>query len=641
MKIDRQKLANVIRSLQGVDDEVKSQLLGLLNKKESFGLKWDEKSEDAEEQMSDQLPVLQEVSSRRILSDDPTAPNHVLIEGDNLHALTSLCYTHEGEIDVIYIDPPYNTGNKDFIYNDSYVDAEDGYRHSKWLSFMKRRLSIAKRLLSAKGVVFISIDDHEQANLKILCDEVFGEKNFINQFIWYINDGHTDNQDEITVVHEYILCYAKNASATIANHVVDPSIGLGSKILNSYAENSITKNGVKNPPSIITLKEGFPCEVQVLHKKRHGNIEELMDEAQSFGYIARDAKQKYKVEYPARLDDMIVKNGKLTKDCRVFSGWMNSDKLKTFIDNNFKPLDDNNTKLRFYLSKNGVIYYKREGRDPRYIQTVIERIGTTETNKYLLESMGISFDFPKPISLIQYLLSIYSSSASTILDFFAGSGTTLHATMQLNVEDGGHRQCILVTNNENGICENVTYVRNKCVIKGYTTPKGEHVEGLKANNLRYYKTEFVDRERTSRNMRTMMKMATDMLCIKEDLYDEVEGFGQLKKNNAIYRHFCKEGKQMLMIYREDYIDDFIAEIEKMEVLQPIHVYVFSPSNDPFTESFDVVADKVKLVALPAAILEAYKEVLPPKKENFLPEFESQVQTKDEEEKEVTLDNLFD
>ena len=148
MKIDRQKLANVIRSLQGVDDEVKSQLLGLSNEKKSYGLVWEDKSEDAEELMCDKLPVLQEVTSRRIQSEDPTAPNHVLIEGDNLLALTSLCYTHKNQIDVIYIDPPYNTGNKEFIYNDSCVDAENGYRHSKWLSSMKRRLTIAKRLIS-------------------------------------------------------------------------------------------------------------------------------------------------------------------------------------------------------------------------------------------------------------------------------------------------------------------------------------------------------------------------------------------------------------------------------------------------------------------------------------------------------------
>ena len=145
------------------------------NKK--YGLVWENKPEDVEEQLRSMLPVFKEVKERAIISEDKTAPNHILIEGDNLHALTALTYTHEEKIDVIYIDPPYNTGNKDFIYNDHYVDKEDTYRHSKWLSFMDKRLKIAKQLLSEKGVIYISIDDNEIAQLKILCDEIFNENN--------------------------------------------------------------------------------------------------------------------------------------------------------------------------------------------------------------------------------------------------------------------------------------------------------------------------------------------------------------------------------------------------------------------------------------------------------------------------------
>jgi adenine-specific DNA-methyltransferase len=136
------------------------------------------------------------------------SPNHILIEGDNLHALTALTFTHEGKIDVIYIDPPYNTGNKDFKYNDSFVDKEDSYRHSKWLSFMHKRLEIAKRLLSDKGVIFISIDDNENAQIKILCDEIFGELNFTGQII--VETATDNNPSQISVEHEYLLCYSKD-----------------------------------------------------------------------------------------------------------------------------------------------------------------------------------------------------------------------------------------------------------------------------------------------------------------------------------------------------------------------------------------------------------------------------------------------
>ena len=177
--MDKTALKHKIQTLEGLTNEEKSALLELLNKEKKYGLVWENKPEDVEERLRDHLPVLEEVKSRAILSDSPDAPNHILIEGDNLEALTALSYTHEGKIDVIYIDPPYNTGNKDFIYNDSFVDYEDGYRHSKWLSFMSKRLRIAKRLLSDKGVIFISIDDNEQAQLKLLCDTTFGQDKFV------------------------------------------------------------------------------------------------------------------------------------------------------------------------------------------------------------------------------------------------------------------------------------------------------------------------------------------------------------------------------------------------------------------------------------------------------------------------------
>lgn len=165
--MDKIALKNKIRALEGLTNDEKAALLELLNKQKKYGLVWEDKPEDVEERLRDELPVLKEVKERFISSEDPEAPNHILIEGDNLEALTALTYTHAGKIDVIYIDPPYNTGNKDFIYNDSFVDSEDSFRHSKWLSFMNKRLKLAKGLLSDKGVIFISIDDNEQAQLKL------------------------------------------------------------------------------------------------------------------------------------------------------------------------------------------------------------------------------------------------------------------------------------------------------------------------------------------------------------------------------------------------------------------------------------------------------------------------------------------
>ena len=181
--MNKKELVEKINSLDALTTEEKSALIDLLKQKK-YGLVWENKPEDVEERLRAELPVLNEVTDKALLDGGEDAPNHILIEGDNLEALTALAYTHENSVDVIYIDPPYNTGNKDFVYNDSFVDSEDGYRHSKWLSFMEKRLRIAKRLLSEKGVIFISIDDNEQANLKLLCDEVFLASNFIGPIIW-------------------------------------------------------------------------------------------------------------------------------------------------------------------------------------------------------------------------------------------------------------------------------------------------------------------------------------------------------------------------------------------------------------------------------------------------------------------------
>lgn len=229
-----------------------------------------------------------------------------------------------------------------------------------------------------------------------------------------------------------------------------------------------------------------------------------------------------------------------------------------------------------------------------------------------------AFDYPKPIGLIKYILNISRENKGYILDFFAGSGTTLHATMQLNAEDGGNRQCILVTNNENKICEEVTYERNKRVINGYTTPKGEQMAGLKHNTLRYYKTELLSRDRSPRHMRALVSAATDLLCIKEDLYKECFQFGRYKTHPKALRYFADGEKQMLVLYREEYAPEIAEEIKTMDFGKgKLKIYLFSPGRYAFDDEFFEVQDKVQLVALPAAIYDAYQKVLPKRKDKLL------------------------
>ena len=212
-----------------------------------------------------------------------------------------------------------------------------------------------------------------------------------------------------------------------------------------------------------------------------------------------------------------------------------------------------------------------------------------------------------------------STKTSTILDFFAGSGTTLHAAMQLNAEDGGHRKCILVTNNENNICEEVTYERNKRVIQGYTTPKGEEVPGLTGNTLRYYRTDFISRDRSPRNMRALVAASTDLLCIKNDIYKEAKLAGR-NINPKIARYFAEGGRSMLVIYDERAISAIVKILETVEPgKEKIKVYVFSAGSYAYDDEFEVVADKVQLCALPDAIYQAYQKVLPRRRPKFLPE----------------------
>ncbi len=271
--------------------------------------------------------------------------------------------------------------------------------------------------------------------------------------------------------------------------------------------------------------------------------------------------------------------------------------------------------------------YEKNEYDPEVPWNLINRSFGVDTNEVassqLREILGPhAFDFPKPVSLIKYLINFIS--AEIILDFFAGSGTTLHAVMQLNAEDGGHRQCILCTNNENGICENVTYERNKRVIEGYTKPNGEYVEGLHDNNLRYYRTAFVSRRRTPQNMRRLMLLASDMLCIKDNIYTEVNEFAGMPTLENGFRFFDDGKKQMLIIYNEEAIYTIVDALEDMDMAKPIITYVFSPANDPWNTEFESVSDKVRLTALPAAIYNAYKRVLPKPKDSLIKEDEDKV-----------------
>jgi len=585
-KIDRAALRQKIQQLEGLTDEERSALMELAATKR-YGLVWEEREETVEERLREELPVLVEDESLRI--ENGSGPNHILIEGDNLEALTALSYTHEGKVDVIYIDPPYNTGNRDFVYNDSFVDSEDSYRHSKWLSFMSKRLRIAKRLLSDRGVIFISIDDNEQANLKLLCDEVFLENNFVATIPWRKRTAKADVPHGLSQDYEWIVCYCKDAFQA----------GIEKETRKYYETDDFP---------------GRPWRVHDMTTQRSA------EERPNCYFTIINPKTGDK--YPANRNRVWANNEETFQEYYknnriVFPGDYGFLNLTKPVIRYWKDDDEKKAGDLFGMVTTSTDLPKEVGM-------------TQDGTKDIAEIFGEkAFGFPKPVSLINYIIGIATPRAKSpiVLDFFAGSGTTLHAVMQLNKEDGGKRQCILVTNNENNICREVTYMRNRRVIEGYTTPKGVKVEGLKENNLRYYRTAFVPRERTNCNMRALVNAATDLLCIKENLYQElpVDSLQLSVKLTAKHVRLFSDGtNSMMIIYNEQaipYIVEGLENASENSKLQTpnskLKIYVFSPGAYAWDDDFAPVIDRVELCALPEAIYQAYKNVLPPKKQKTI------------------------
>ncbi len=602
-KINREALRQRIKELAGLTDDERAALLELVNTKK-YGLVWENHPEDVEERLRTSLPVLEEVKERHIPGSTPDSPTHILIEGDNLEALTALTYTHEGKIDIIYIDPPYNTGNKDFVYNDKYVDSEDDFRHSKWLSFMDKRLRIAKRLLSNKGVIFISIDDNEQATLKLLCDMIFGTSSYVSTLI--IESSVIAGprrvpamQGSIVKTAEYCLIYTRKADTKIMVNLKYDYISGFDTHYNKWLD--------ENNNRIISLPELIQNNLNVASEfNKYG----LSISTQNFGKILL-------------LEDRIKQ-------------WLYSDQIASYLyrQGEKEDIDAADTIQENHLFKVGSKWYIKTNDTVYNVFRYIDRIG--ECNDYfnnygertvrgnlwkgfssdggnLEKEGGVSFkNGKKPIRLIKQLLDSVDSSKNTIiLDFFAGSGTTIDAVMQLNKEDGGKRKCIIVTNNENNICTEKTYIRCRNVINGY----GKSI-GLNDNSLRYYKTKLLPRQRTNRNMHDLMNAATDLLCIKENLYDEILIHDLPIKNIRHHvRFYGNDKRRMLIIYNEEAIPRVVPWIATSDFLpkERIKVYTFSYNNYAYDDDFAEVEDRVQLCALPAAIYEAYHRVLP--KEN--------------------------
>ena len=397
-----------------------------------YGLVFEEHREEIDEVLATHTPVLTEQSDLYI---DNGGEMNFLIEGDNLASLQLLEKTHKGKIDLIYIDPPYNTMSTGFTYSDALVDNGDNYRHSKWTSFMKHRLELARTLLSPTGCIFISIDDNEFAALKLICDEVFGWQNFVTTCMWQKIHSIKNDAKYISVNHDFIFVYAKNIDLLKFN------------LLDRTDEmNSRYKNPDNDPRGPWQSGDLVANEVRT-----NGNYDVIGPTGKIFN----------------------VPEGK---------HWVYSeDNMRTLIAEN-----------RIWFGKNGTSFPRKkrylsevqQGRTPDSWWTSAE-VGHNQEGARELKSIfdgKVVFTNPKPTRLIERIIKMGSKDNSIILDFFAGSGTLGHAVLKYNASnEHSNRRFILCTNNENNICRDVTYERIKRVIDK------ENYEA----SLKYYKVDYV------------------------------------------------------------------------------------------------------------------------------------------------------
>ena len=546
----------------------KDELMELVNKLESrkkYGLVWDKEwtKEKFEKDAQNALPVLKEIKGKEIKTD-PTKPTNILIEGDNYHALSVLNYTHQSKIDVIYIDPPYNTGSGDFKYNDTFVNKEDSFRHSKWLSFISKRLRLAKKLLKENGVMFISIDDNEQSQLKLLLYEIFGESN-VDMMIWrksgYGRDGKMKNTTTFRKDHEYIMvCYARERKLNKINEMPE--------FQNEYGNPDDDPRGPYKAGSISRREDASnPDHVNYYTVVAPGGKKFT----RQFDISREDFEELY-------TDIMINKNRR--KVSRIYWG----------TDGNAVPA------VKIFLTEERAI-------TPYSI--LLTKGTTTEGTKEVSEILGKDCrDLrPKPTKLIQTLIQLADKNGDlVVLDFFAGTGTTGHAVAKYAQKEGKNYRFILCTNDEGKICSDYCYPRIKKVFKsGWKDKDNRKVMPIKGN-LKYFKTTFVKKSVNKDDLKIRITQeCTEMLCLRENIFNEI-------KKTVDYRIFQDNGRIMAVYYSigQDGLSKLKRDLDKMSGEKILYCFTL----DPLGLEKDTFSDwrSVELEPIPQKILDVYKEI---------------------------------
>jgi adenine-specific DNA-methyltransferase len=544
----------------------------VLKDRKKFGLVWEDKPEEIVLGCEKQVPIIKEVKNRKLVSDNSPL-NNVLIEGDNYHSLSVLNYTHRNKIDVIYIDPPYNTGSSAWIYNNNYIDENDSYRHSKWVSMMKNRLELAKNLLTDNGFIVCAIDHYELFTLGLLMDEIFGENNRIG-IVSVVHKSEGRNQEKFFgTSHEYMLFYSKNKqSANFAKIVLNEDIQAtfdredkdGLFRLNNYLRSGGGDHNLrKNKPH-------FFYPIYVSSDLKNITIEKQKGYDEILPITSTGQERTWKTTKETFLE-------------RLNSGQIIAER-------------DQNNKIQVYEKYRESQVIKTHWIDPKYHAI---HYGTKVVENIL---GGKKFDFPKSLYLLIDTLKLTSTKNSTVLDFFAGSGTTGHAVLELNKQDGGKRKFILCTNNENNIAEEVTYERLKRVIKGYKNKKGEKVESL-GGNLSYYKTDLVDIEKLQRiSDESKIKItyqAGEMIAIRENTLNELD-------KNDWWQIFESDNKKTAIYFKEDKskLPELVKILEKED--KSTVLYIFGWGKNEYKNEYST--KNIKVEDIPEPIIEVYKEI---------------------------------
>lgn len=526
---------NTLKEEHKTDDEMLiaiNEIENALNEKK-YGLIWEQHEEAVDVKMKTHIPVFTEDKDLEIATA-PGKPYNFLLEGDNLHSLRLLEKTHKGKIDIIYIDPPYNTGKKDdFCYDDKYVDKDDTFRHSKWLSFMNERLRIMQNLLSKTGLILINIGEQELATLRMLCNEIFSEDNYITIFTRQMKSGGAKGKF-YTPSTDYVLAYAKNIDnlpnfrAVMTQKQIDVFYKYteteGVRAGEIYGEERLFKASLDARPNqryyiecpdgsfVIPPGDTFPSDVEDGSKVTPLKTDKVWK--WTYPRYQKEKEENNIIFKKTKTSPLIDENGNQSKWNIYNKLWLSEQQDKGVVPSNLITEFENRQSARE------------------------------------IKELGVSFTYAKPVNLIKYLLAISNQNKDAIiLDAFAGSGTTAQAVLELNKKDGGNRKFIICTNNENNICKQVTYPRVKTVITGVRNDGTKYSDGIPAN-LKYYHTDFVSK---------------DEEFLSDALLEHVTEMIQLE-------HAIKlDGKQYIMLLDDDEADELAAHWSEYSNVKALYV----------------------------------------------------------------------